>query len=236
MAVLDSALALGLGLGPSAAVLYHAVDRFHHPNVDKTLMDDAKLFLSFAVGMILGAVSGVFDRLIPLDDVLSILVLLFLLALFEETFKLLYVNFKRFQKRFDTTYYGLAIGLGMAATLNWSNAQQIVSIRDGTGIVLLLLFSLIVVFLHAFTGSVIGFGSAHAQNWRCFPQAVLTRGLFILVLAPVFVGSGLSAGVIVSLGLALLLAFVLYYFTYKFYLVQTLPRELFPRKRPKAGD
>ena len=123
----------------------------------------------------------------------------------------------------------------MAATLNWSNAQQIVSDTDRTGIVLLLLFSLIVVFLHAFTGSVIGFGSAHAQNWRCFPQAILTRGLFILVLAPVFVGSGL-VGIIVSLSLALLLAFVLYYFTYNFYLVQTLPRELFPRKRPKAGD
>jgi len=106
-----------IGFGPSVAVLFHALRTYDYPHTEKAYFDTGRVFLALAVGMVLGTASGALTVALQqgVGSLLALVIVLLLLALFEEGFKVLYLNRKGYRGRFDTTFVGLTLGVGIAS-------------------------------------------------------------------------------------------------------------------------
>lgn len=227
-----------LGFGPSIAVLYHALRTFDYPYTDHAYFDTRRVFLGLAVGMVVGTTSGAFTVAIGSSPTLvSLVILLLLLALFEEGFKIVYLNRKGYRGRFDTTFYGVSLGIGIAALVAagsaYVNGPRLFSFSVAS---LLVVFSASLAFVHATTGAILGFGCSRGELVTAFAQAYVARVLHAAMLVPFFVSGALQpdTGValpLFSLAVALAFTFFLYRYTYRSVLPQTLPSELRRERR-----
>lgn len=177
-----------VGIGPALATLYYSLRRYEYPWVEKGLFRNDRLFMSFAVGMILGVLSAVFFNSFRIDLFTTALLVLILTALFEESFKLFYLNLRWLQRRFDTVFYGASLGVGMAATFVMAFAFQTftqpVDPFHPISVLGLLTLSVALVSLHFFTGSMIGSGVAEGKPWWAYLRALTARVFFAVLLAP----------------------------------------------------
>lgn len=230
-------IAGALGIGPAIFVLWHALRRYDYPYVEKALFDSRKVFFSFAVGMVFGVVSSSFGGFLPGFDVASVLSLSITLALLEESFKLVYLNLKRFQRKFDTTFYGSSLGLGMASTIALANAyiQPKGTLFTLNYLILLLIFSIGINSLHCFTGALIGFASSKGRSWFSFLKAVLSRIVFAVLILPFFLASQSEILLpLASLVACAVYSLFLYSYAYFHILPETLPESLRRERRRKA--
>lgn len=227
-------VALLLGIGPALVLLWFSLRRFDRPFVDRTLFDDRRVFGTLAVGMIFGVLSSALNLSIVVTDVTGSVLLLTGILLFEELFKLVYLNRRGYRERFDTTFYGVAIGVGIAsttvvATVAWVIAGQIFST---VVLSLVILFSISLSLVHADTGALIGFGASRGDPWRSLARALLVRYAHVALLSPFLLASGQAAdaGVLVPalLGLLTSIAFaaIVYEYVYVIVLPGTLPEDL----------
>lgn len=223
-----------LGIGPALALLWFSLRRFDRPFVDHTLFDDRRVFGTLAIGMIFGVLSSALNFSVALAGILGSVLLLAGIVLFEELFKLVYLNRRGYRERFDTTFYGIAIGVGVAsttvvATVTWANAGEIFS----AGVLpLVVLISVSLCFIHADTGALIGFGASRGDLWRSFFRALLVRFAHVALLSPFLIASGQAATLPVLvpavLGLLTSIAFaaIVYEYVYAIVLPGTLPEDL----------
>src|SRR5207247_582991 len=93
-----------------------AAPQFAHASAPNALFADRLVVLAFAVGMGFGARSSSLTFAVSTSG-LGIVFPLIAVALFDESFKLVYLNRKGYRGRFDTTFYGVSLGVGSAATL-----------------------------------------------------------------------------------------------------------------------
>lgn len=230
----DFLVALLLGIGPALVLLWASLRRFDRPFVDHTLFDDRRVFGALAVGMVFGVASSVINFSIFVADFAGSVLLLAGIILFEELFKLIYLNRRGYRERFDTTFYGIPLGVGIAstsvvATVTWAIGADLYSpIVFG----LVVLFSISLTLVHADTGGVVGFGASRGDLWRSFARALLIRYAHIVFLVPFFLAAGRPASpdaVIASvLGLVTSIAFaaIVYGYVYAIVLPGTLPEDL----------
>jgi hypothetical protein len=224
-----------LGIGPALAFLFHAMRRYDVPFVEEPLFDSSKLFMLFAGGMIFGGVSAFMSFTFPpAVDFLAVLALLLGFALFEELFKFVVVNMKQFQLKYDTTFYGLSLGLGISAVTMLMTSYVLMPVEFNTsayvGIALAAVYSISVCALHASTGSYIGYGSATGYVWNYFIQAMIARVAFAVMIVPFILGDG---GVLPALSIAVAAVFsiLLYVHVYTRILPETLPDKEKKKKR-----
>src|SRR2546426_458808 len=111
---LDFLVAFLLGILPGIWILWTSLHRFDRPYVDRTLFDDRRVFGSLAVGLVFGTVASVFALSIPRVDIVGILVAVSASFLFEESFKLVWLNRRAYQGRFATDFYA-ALSVATAA-------------------------------------------------------------------------------------------------------------------------
>jgi hypothetical protein len=226
-----------LGIGPALAFLFHAMRRYDVPFVDKPLFDTSKLFMLFAGGMIFGGISTFmsFITIPPKPDFLILLLLLIGLALFEELFKFMVVNMKQFQLKFETTFYGLSLGLGISSVFmlmtsfvlipsEFDNAAAYVAVA------LTAVYSISICSLHASTGAYIGYGSATGYVWNYFFQAMIARVAFAVLIVPFILGEAPPLPAI-SMLIASVFSILLYVHVYGRILPETLPDKEKKRKR-----
>ncbi len=177
-----------VGVGPAFLLMFYTLRRYEYPYVEKALFRNDRLFLSFAVGMVFGVISAVVLNYFTINLYTTAILVLFLVALFEESFKLVYLNLKLFQKEFDTVFYGSSTGLGMAATFVMAFAYQTFTSPfdpfSPVNVLVLITLSVAINSLHFFTGSTIGVGAASGRPWNAFFKAVASRGAFALLVAP----------------------------------------------------
>src|SRR6058998_1599485 len=112
----DFFVAFLLGILPGLAILWASLRRFDRPQVDHTLFDDRRVFGSLAVGLIFGTVASIFAIALPRRDLVSFAVAVGVSFVFEESFKLAWLNRRSYRGRFDTTFYGVPLGIGAAAS------------------------------------------------------------------------------------------------------------------------
>src|SRR5216117_1259091 len=112
----DFFVAFLLGILPGLAILWVSLRRFDRPQVDHTLFDDRRVFGSLAVGLIFGTVASIFALALPRGDLASFAVAVGVSFVFEESFKLAWLNRRSYRGRFDTTFYGVPLGIGAAAS------------------------------------------------------------------------------------------------------------------------
>lgn len=228
-------ISLGLGLGPAVAVLWHSLRSFDYPRVEKTLFDDRRVFLSLGVGLVFGTLSSFLSLGFRGLDLATDVIVLFAFAVLEASFLLAYLNRRGYRQRFDTTFYGVPLGVGLAATLVLAsglvNASTLLSPAT---FVLLLVFSLSLSLIEGSVGALIGFGCAKGIPWPYFLRALGARAAYIVLALTFFVEGTDVALRILSLFMALLAALLVYWYVYVFILPETLPGEL-RRLRRKAA-
>ncbi len=226
----DFGVALILGIAPALGFLWWSIRRFDIPFTEYRLFDDRKLFGSFAVGMIFGVLVSYLRLLIGGVDFVSALLIFLAILLLEELFKVVYLNRRGYRERFDTTFYGLALGVGssstaIVATVVWTALPQL---YQPIGFSVLVLYSVNLAVVNADTGALIGFGASRGDLWRTFEQAVAVRYahgalLFIFLAAGSYVPEAL---VFVSLATALAFALIIYHYVYTTVLPGTLPDDI----------
>ncbi|MEE9116682.1 MAG: hypothetical protein V3U09_07280 [Thermoplasmata archaeon] len=225
-----------LGIGPALAFLFHAMRRYDVPFVDEPLFDAGRLFMLFAGGMVFGGVSAFMSFTFPPpSDFLILLALLIGFALFEELFKFVVVNLKQFQLKYETTFYGLSLGLGVSSITMLMTSFVLMPVRFDNatayvGVALAAVYSISVCSLHASTGSYIGYGSATGYVWNYFIQAMIARVAFAVMIIPFILGTDqvLSA---ISMVVAAVFSILLYVHVYTHILPETLPDKEKKRKR-----
>src|SRR2546430_1139689 len=171
---LDFLVAFLLGILPGIWILWTSLHRFDRPYVDRTLFDDRRVFGSLAVGLVFGTVASVFALSIPRVDIVGILVAVSASFLFEESFKLVWLNRRAYQGRFDTTFYGVPLGTGIAASgvvaAAWASRE---SLYVPETFILLVIYSIGLGLINADTGALIGLSFPGgnvailpARHWR----------------------------------------------------------------------
>jgi len=218
----QGAAAATIGIGPALAAVFLALRRYDRPHFDHTLFDDRRVFLALAVGFVFGTIGSAVAAFAAQPDPAGAFVALFLVAVLEEAFKLVYLNRKGYRARFDTTYVGVALGGGVAATSAFVPAYRAAAfLGDPLTAGFLLVFSLSLATLHVFTGSLIGFGCAFGATFPRLAWALLARAIYLILAMPFVLaaGSAVTTGPVVALAAGLALSL----FLYRFALVQTLP-------------
>ena len=225
-----------VGFGPAIAVLYHALRTYDYPFTEHAYFDTSRVFLAFGVGIVLGTVSGAFTVALGALSLLSLVIALLLIALFEEGVKLVYLNRKGYRGRFDTTFCGLSMGIGLAALVAAGNAYvNREALLAPVRIALLGALSASFALVHASTGAIIGSGCSKGEVATPFAQACVARVLHAAMLVPFIVSSSLPEENIVvavfSLSAALAFTILLYVHVYRVTLPDTLPPELRRERR-----
>ncbi|HEY5606496.1 MAG TPA: hypothetical protein VIL45_08275 [Thermoplasmata archaeon] len=223
----DFFVALLLGIGPALILLWTSLRRFDRPWVDHTLFDDRRVFGSLAVGLVFGVIASVLTLSLPRVDLTSSLVAIIVTFLFEEGFKLVYLNRRAYRGRFETTFYGVPLGVGAAATavvatVLWTALDVLYMVE---GFVLLVLFSISLSLVNADTGAIIGFGASRGDTWRAYARAVLVRLAHGAFLFPFLIGIE-NPWALLSVGTSLGFALLLYVYVYRVLLPGTLPDDL----------
>ncbi|UCD92852.1 MAG: hypothetical protein JSV43_02730 [Methanobacteriota archaeon] len=240
----DFLIAGALGIGPGLVFLFHALRKYDLPHVEVPAFDSSRVFMLFAVGMIFGGVSSFlsFAMIAPSLQLLMLLLMLIVIALFEELFKMVVTNLKRFQLKKETTFYGLSLGLGMTAVSMVFVAGYIIVVPSGAeaapidtltlvGIYTLIgTYSVSMCALQASTGSFIGHGAATGYVWNYFFQAMISRAVFAVLIVP-FLGIGNFWVGLFSLIAAAVFSFFLYIHTYYRILPEALPEKAKKRRR-----
>ena len=235
------AISFIVGVGPAILLMWLSLRRFDYPYAPKSLFDDRRVFFAFAVGMGFGAFSSSITFAISTSG-LGIIVPLLAVALFEESFKVVYLNRKGYRGRFDTTFYGVSLGVGSGATLVMAsifnaNPTLLRSPQVPALVAALALLSLSMTMILASTGGLIGFGTAQSKVLGYFLRAFLVRFSHLAILMFFFLGDDpvLSFS---SLGASLVFAGIVYAFVYREVLPETLPRDLRRslRRWPEKAD
>ncbi len=224
---LDFFVAFLLGILPGLAILWASLRRFDRPQVDHTLFDDRRVFGSLAVGLIFGTIASVFTLSLP-RNTLSLFGLAILVSfVFEESFKLVWLNRRSYRGRFDTTFYGVPLGVGAAASgviaAAWVS-QATLYVPET--MVLLVVYSFGLGLVNADTGALIGFGASRGDTWRAFLRALAVRFAHGTFLAPFLLRNIDEPYPAISAATSLGFALVVYYYVYREILPGTLPENL----------
>jgi RsiW-degrading membrane proteinase PrsW (M82 family) len=208
---MDSTMALAgvVGIAPALALMYWTMSRYTYPKVDKPFFDDRKVFSMFAVGMVIGVIVFGIQSWFPLD----VLYVALAFALVEELLKLVILNMPRFQRKLDTAFYGLSLGLGIGATMAFGAAFSIIATADQMSPldwVLILVLAVQFVTLHASTGATIGTGVAKGYPFEIFTQAAMVHIAYSLLMVAFFAVAEPWWYVTVPVATVLLVSYYLY--------------------------
>jgi len=226
----DFLVAFLLGILPGLAILWASLRRFDRPYVDHTLFDDRRVFGSLAVGLIFGTIASVLVLSLPGADISSFLVALVVGFVFEESFKLVWLNRRGYRGRFDTTFYGVPLGAGIAATgvvaAVWATVTTGGTLYNAETIALLILYSFSLSLVNADTGALIGSGATRGDTWRAYLRALAVRLSHGALLSPFLLPGTPELYATISVGTSLGFALLIYYYVYHDILPGTLPEEI----------
>jgi len=146
---------LFLGIIPALILLYLSLKGYEGYYKDKTI------FFTFVIGIVIGFFATLARVVSPPAASLSVIAVYALLfATFEQLFKTMILNLRRFQNRRETIIYGLSLGLGFGAVFTPFLITAIgPSIMNDLNIfALVVLGSFGFILVHGATGAYIGYG------------------------------------------------------------------------------
>lgn len=215
------------GFGPSIALLYYTMSSYTFPKVKEPFFDDSKIFKFFALGIALGMIIFAFESWgRPTGETLVALVVMY--AVMEELMKLVILNFPRFQRKVDTAFYGLALGLGIATTYTFASVYVSLLDLEDPGLFEMVAYSLLglqFVLLHGSTTTMIGVGVVRRDLKGYFSEALLVHLGYNLLMIPFF--TEVEPWNLMGLGAASALVAYAYYRIHK----QSLPALIRDAKR-----
>lgn len=178
------------GFAPALALMFYTLRDYTYPKVQKPFFDDKKLFAFFALGIVLGMVLFAFEswgQTMSADETIILLILGF--AAMECLMKLVILNFPRFQRKIDTAFYSLSMGLGIAATFTFASIYASAASLETVAAEDMVAFSLLgiqLVLLHGSTTAFIGVGVARGNVKPYLAEAMLVHIAYNLFMVPFF--------------------------------------------------
>ncbi len=228
--------AMALGLGPALVVLWFSLRRFDYPRAEHALFDDRRVFFALAAGMVWGVVASLLATFVGAaggGDLPSVYVIVLGIVMLEESFKMAFLGRRGYRMRFDTTFTGVALGVGSASTLVAASGFLDLSASAARfspeTLATLAVFSAAMSVMHAVSGSLIGFGSAKGAMGKYYVRAILARAVNMLLMVPFFVPQAYGSDptvAYVSLAAGLGEALLLYRYVYLEVLPETLPKDI----------
>jgi len=191
MAVSASTMLSALfGFAPAIALLFYTLRPYTYPAVPQPYFDDRKAFLLFAIGIPLGMLLFIIQGLVSAGQSFEYVPLLVLS--YSTVVALLFqiiLNLRRFQRKVDTAFYGVTLGLGVGATFAYGMVESF-SLRAGglagADIVLAAALAFQTVALFGALGGFIGIGCARGRWIGYLAEALLYLLLTNLLLIPFF--------------------------------------------------
>jgi len=219
-----------IGLGPGVALMYWTLRDYTYPKVERPFFDDRKVFLLFAVGLVVGTVLYAIHTWFSFELIL----VAFGFAMAEVLLKLIVLDLPRFQGKLDTSFYGLSFGLGIGSTIAFGSfyvtANLLGGLTAGTSVVLILM-AIQLVLLHASTGATVGIGVARSDPWPYFAQALMIHLAYNLLMIPFFHGEELLAYLLFGLATLIL---ILYYLQVHFRMLPDVVEDHLSRMKSRS--
>jgi len=205
----DMLIAGAIGFAPAMILMFWTLRDYTYPEVEKPFFEDKKAFGLFAVGMVLGVAIYAAQSWFPLQVVYVAL----LFAIVEELVKLMILNFPRFQRKLDTSFYGLTIGLGIGSTMGFGAAYVALHFVESVSawtLLIVVLLAIQLVLLNASTGATIGVGVARGAPWAFFAQATLVHLTYNLLMIPFYTNPDAFGYAGFFVALAILVGYYIY--------------------------
>ena len=204
---------------PAAFLLYIILGKY------EGYFKDNKAFFSLIIGLGIGMGTGIFSLYFPLNVFLWTLAFIGLIDLIKLTILIQ----KPFRLNHDTTFYGMALGIGIGAMFLFMSSfyAGLESISAKTTLfIFLLAFNF--TFINSSTGAIIGYGSYQGEFWRFFFRAFIIHGIHGMLVS--FVWGGLSE----TSSFALLIIDVIFNILVFLYVINIIFKKTIPKELKKA--
>ena len=223
-----------IGFGPALFLIWFSLRKYSYPYVEGSLFEDRRVFFMLAVGMVVGSLLFVLElSLFPIfyfegQLYFELFILIYVLAfpLLEDMAKFIILNFKGYRGRFDSTFYGIALGAGYSATaiigyinIDLSGAGGSIDAITWLG---LLFFSAATCLIHVSVGATIGSATGRNLGMRGIPLAVIPHIIFNMLMFPWLAANQIWYSLIIALPVA---AFI-YWGVYTKTIPECLPAEV----------
>ena len=160
---------LFIGIIPALVILYVSLKGYEGQYKDK------HVFLTFAIGIILGFIVALTRLLINPLPLLIVFIVLF--AFFEQLFKTIVLNVGRLQEKRETTIYGLSLGLGFGSVFT-----PFLLIAGGASIEadyyfvsLVSIGAVGIILFHGATGAYLGYGIYRGKLTKYLLTAIILQ-------------------------------------------------------------
>lgn len=186
----DIALAVA-SFGPALLLLYLTLRDYTYPKVEKPFFDDRKVFALMTLGIVLGTVFFFVDSATSYSgDAATLLLIALAVAFLQGLIRLAILNWRTFQRKVDTAFYGLALGLGIAATYSFAKMFVVMGSpgaiglagTDVLGMSLTIMIGVQIVLVQGSTSAMIGVGCARGQPWSYLAYSMIYAFGFTLLL------------------------------------------------------
>jgi hypothetical protein len=155
---------LFLGIIPALILLYISLKGYEGYFKDKII------FLTFVAGIVAGFISVIIETYASNIGILFIV----LFPIIEQLFKTIILNIGRFQKKKETTIYGLSLGLGFGSIFTpFSMITSNIQTSDLYLIVVVIIGSIGIILLHGATGVCIGYGVYSGKLQKYFLLSII---------------------------------------------------------------
>lgn len=155
---------LFLGIIPALILLYISIKGYEGYYKDKLI------FLTFIAGIIAGAITVIIEIFASGIGILFIV----LFPIIEQLFKTMILNFGRFQRKKETTVYGLTLGLGFGSIFTpFSMVTAKIQAGDLFVLTLIVIGSIGIILLQGATGVIIGYGIYDGKPLKYLLYAII---------------------------------------------------------------
>lgn len=227
---------------PAIAILYYILDKYEN------CYEEQKIFLSLVIGFFLGLISAIMEMFgfftlraeIDYKENIkyvfyspSLIMSIFVIALFQNALKSLVLSMKRFKQRTETVFYGASLGLGFGALYSFVSFSTIFTdINNYKAFVIALFFIIGIIFLHCCFGIILGYGSYRGKFFSYYIFAVLLQIILNVIF---FFGSTLTTQeeLILPAIITFLFGFNLFLYVYKNIIPDALPENMKRERRRK---
>ena len=226
-----------IGFAPALFLIWFSLRKYSYPYVEGSLFEDRKVFFMLAVGMVVGTVISTFEMfLLPyskIDYTMFILVYVIGFVLLEDLAKFVILNFKGYQGRFDSTFYGLSLGAGYSATHMIGLVIREMAFSESLGLVNwlgIIVLSVSMALIHCSVGATLGNATGRNLGLRGLIPALIPHFVFQMLMYPGFFYSQMWYALIFVLPLSV----IVFHGVYNHTIPESLPPEVQKEMRRKS--
>lgn len=219
---------------PLVAMLWVFLRLYTYPHTRYTYFNGQKLMMCIAGGMVVGLFVVIVYRYVPLYYLMNAV----LIAFVEEMLRLVILNSPFFQMKFDTVFYGSALGGGVstmvvAGIAYTTQTNPGVNFWDPAILGSLVALSVSATALNVSNGAMVGYGCGKGIIWTYTLRAIIAHVAFNIALIGFIYPDPGYVGIFyyVSMGAILAVSLTLLAYVYFTVIKNALPENLRKQRR-----